>query len=579
MKIFVSYARVDKPFCIRIIETLHAHEVWYDQRLYAGQDWWKEILRRLDWCEVFVFLLSPDSVASLYCRRELALALRLKRDIIPVLINRDTVLPETMKDWQYVDLCDNLTVENISHLLNAILLVERQRAALTQAPIVAEEEKTNPAPATSPASIIGDGVRALENGEFDRAVTLLKQAKASGYESRFVRLDKLLRIAESALSEKSQTRELEREYQAIAALFAFESMRQMACDALHEFRQEFGDYDPQDLRRHCEAHSNEIGSATANAIPPPNQGRLVPASIPAQPNPASERKAPLAPLTSQAVPTTSATAPLAEPALERPAARSQAATTRRSADHADAPLTVNEVLPMLQWCDIPHGNVTISSIVGEDEDFGEMTVPVDSFVMSKYPVTNAQFAIFARAEDGYRNPRWWSFSPHAQRWFQLGKGVAQSRFDGSDLPRENVNWYEAMAFANWLGSLLKMKATLPTLAQWQRAAKGDDDRYYPWGDNYHEDHCNTLETGLKTTTPVNRYRLGVSPYGVYDMAGNIWEWTMNKAALANTGRDHRRAVAGGSFVSPCDRAQSAFRHYLDPRVRYSSIGIRLVGLT
>ena len=234
---------------------------------------------------------------------------------------------------------------------------------------------------------------------------------------------------------------------------------------------------------------------------------------------------------------------------------------------------------MLQWCDIPHGTVTVASIVGADEDFGEMTVQLDNFVMSKYPVTNEQFAIFVRAEDGYKNPRWWAFSEHAQRWFKLAKGVAEARFSGERHPRENVNWYEAMAFANWLGSLLKMKVTLPTVAQWQRAAQGDDDRYFPWGDEYNEEHCNTLETGLKMTTPVNRYHKGVSPYGVYDMAGNVWEWTMNTAAAAEDGRDHRRAVAGGSYVSPCDRAQTAFRYYLDPRVRYSSIGIRLVGLT
>ena len=99
----------------------------------------------------------------------------------------------------------------------------------------------------------------------------------------------------------------------------------------------------------------------------------------------------------------------------------------------------------------------------------------------------------------------------------------------TSLPRENVNWYEAMAFANWLGAQLRMTITLPTVAQWQRAAKGDDDRYFPWGDDYDEDRCNTVETGLKQTTPVDRYRKGASPYGVYDMAGNVWEWTLNSA--------------------------------------------------
>ena len=172
-----------------------------------------------------------------------------------------------------------------------------------------------------------------------------------------------------------------------------------------------------------------------------------------------------------------------------------------------------------------------------------------------------------------------AFRRLAESWFKQGHGIAEARFEGDERPRENVNWYEAMAFANWLSGLLKMKVTLPTIAQWQRAAKGDDDRYFPWGDDYFEEHCNTLESGMKMTTPVNRYDKGASPYGVYDMAGNVWEWTMNTASAAEEGRDHRRAVAGGSFVSPCDRAQTAFRYYLDPRVRYSSIGIRLVGLT
>ena len=89
MRLFVSYARVDKPYCIQIIEMLDVHEVWYDQRLYAGQQWWKEILRRLDWCEGFIYLLSPESVASEYCRREFELALNLGRHIFPVLIHPD----------------------------------------------------------------------------------------------------------------------------------------------------------------------------------------------------------------------------------------------------------------------------------------------------------------------------------------------------------------------------------------------------------------------------------------------------------------------------------------------------------
>ena len=581
MKIFVCYARVDKPYCIRIIETLQAHELWYDQRLYAGQDWWKEILRRLDWCDAFIYLLSPDSVASLYCRRELEIALRLKRDIIPVLINRETVLPENMKDWQYIDLSDNLTVENVSQLLSAILLVERQRATNPSTPTVSDNAaESRPAFSNKPAEMISNAVSALEQGDYDNAILLLKQARASGYQSRFVSLDKLLRIAEGAVADRTESREVQREYQHIVALFSFESTRELACEALAEFEKEFGDYDPQGLRRLCDANSAVHVAGDGNAGVPARPSRAKPQTATSSPHSSrlENNRPPALEASSQAVAKARERPALSRAAATQDAQVNAAANLALFAPDEDA-LSVKEVLPMLQWRDVPHGAVTISSIVGADEDFGELIEQVDNFVISKYPVTNAQFAIFAGAEDGYRNPRWWDFSEHARRWFNLGKGVAESRFSGDAQPRENVNWYEAMALANWLGNLLGMKITLPTIAQWQRAAKGDDDRYFPWGDEYDEEHCNTLETGLKTTTPVDRYQKGASPYGVYDMAGNVWEWTSNTAAAAEAGRDARRAVAGGSFVSPCDRAHTSFRYYLDPRVRYSSIGIRLVGLT
>ena len=581
MRIFVSYARVDKPYCIRIIETLHAHEVWYDQRLYAGQDWWKEILRRLDWCEVFIYLLSPDSVASLYCRRELEIAKRLNRHIIPVLINRDTVLPDKMRDWQYVDLSEKLTVDNVTQLLNSILVIERRRGASTAEPTRATSPANiGPISHSSPVELVSNAVRALEKGDYDNAILLLRQAKASGYQSRFVRLDKLLRIAEAAVKERTQTREVQREYQHIVALFAFESTRKLACEALAEFAAEFGDYDPQGLHRLCasgEPVNNRDDKIISAAIRPATIQGVRRQSVEISGAPSGQADPAVAPSSIQSANTA---AELTRQSIKQPvpATGSQGVAPAFDSRRAAATPTAEEILPMLQWSDIPYGTVTISSIVGTDEDFGEMNVQVDNFVMSMYPVTNAQFEIFANAEDGYKNARWWGFSEHAKRWFNQGEGVADSRFGGGERPRENVNWYEAMAFAQWLSSLLKMKVALPTVAQWQRAAKGDDDRYFPWGDEFHEEHCNTLESGLKMTTPVNRYHKGVSPFGVYDMAGNLWEWTMNTAAATDEGRDHRRAVAGGSFVSPCDRAQTSFRYYLDPHVRYSSIGIRLVGL-
>ncbi|HYO87484.1 MAG TPA: toll/interleukin-1 receptor domain-containing protein, partial [Candidatus Limnocylindrales bacterium] len=105
MRLFLSYARVDQPIAIQIAEALSGnHDVWLDERLYAGQRWWEEIRRRLDWCEGFVYLLSPESVTSEYCLRELKLALDMRKYIFPVLIRRGTEVPESIRDIQYADL-------------------------------------------------------------------------------------------------------------------------------------------------------------------------------------------------------------------------------------------------------------------------------------------------------------------------------------------------------------------------------------------------------------------------------------------------------------------------------------------
>ena len=125
MKIFISYARVDKPICIQLVETLSVHDVWYDQRLYAGQHWWNEILQRLDWCDIFIYLLSTESVASEYCQKELDIAWRIGREIIPVLIQPGVEVPEDIVNLQYVDMTDGFSGENVAILLNSVLNAER----------------------------------------------------------------------------------------------------------------------------------------------------------------------------------------------------------------------------------------------------------------------------------------------------------------------------------------------------------------------------------------------------------------------------------------------------------------------
>jgi formylglycine-generating enzyme required for sulfatase activity len=121
--------------------------------------------------------------------------------------------------------------------------------------------------------------------------------------------------------------------------------------------------------------------------------------------------------------------------------------------------------------------------------------------------------------------------------------------------------------------------TLPTRQQWQLAARGEDNRLYPWGDGFDTQHCNTLESKVRMTTEVMRYASGVSPYGVFDMAGNVWEWCLNNAYDdVDIATDKPRGVHGGSFMSPFERAQYHSHLPLNPESRFGSIGFRLVCL-
>ena len=94
-----------------------------------------------------------------------------------------------------------------------------------------------------------------------------------------------------------------------------------------------------------------------------------------------------------------------------------------------------------------------------------------------------------------------------------------------DYPVEGMTWHEATAYADRLAQVTGERWHLPTEAEWEKAARGLDGRLYPWGNEWEKDKANTSDGGLQETTPLGSYPDGRSPYGVYDMAGNVFEWT------------------------------------------------------
>jgi formylglycine-generating enzyme required for sulfatase activity len=128
----------------------------------------------------------------------------------------------------------------------------------------------------------------------------------------------------------------------------------------------------------------------------------------------------------------------------------------------------------------------------------------------------------------------------------------------------NVTNPDARAYAEWAGK------RLPTEPEWEKAARGTKGNVYPWGNRPTAAKCNVRESGIEATTAVDRYRSGVSPYGVYDLCGNVWEWCSTETAPG------RYVLKGGAFTSPFDVARPAATNDAAEKMRDDDTGFRCV---
>jgi formylglycine-generating enzyme required for sulfatase activity len=152
------------------------------------------------------------------------------------------------------------------------------------------------------------------------------------------------------------------------------------------------------------------------------------------------------------------------------------------------------------------------------------SVSLPAFYIDVFPTTNDDYARFVRAT-GHTAPQHW----------------VAGQPPGPELshhPVVFVSWDDANAYATWAAK------ALPTGLQWEKAARGPHGDIYPWGNQPTPAKCNVRESGLRSTTPVDRYHSGVSPYGIYDMCGNVWEWCSSGVERG------RYELKGSAFTSP-----------------------------
>lgn len=158
---------------------------------------------------------------------------------------------------------------------------------------------------------------------------------------------------------------------------------------------------------------------------------------------------------------------------------------------------------------IPAGEFVMGSDDRLPDEGPRHKVVLDAYWLDVYEVTNAQYKKFIDAS-GRRSP-----SHFRNRTYPQGK---------ADHPVTEVTWYDAEAYCAWAGK------RLPSDQEWEKGARGSDGRMFPWGDEFDADKANTPLRWAKLkqegdTLPVGSFPAGVSPYGMYDMSGNVWEWT------------------------------------------------------
>ena len=211
---------------------------------------------------------------------------------------------------------------------------------------------------------------------------------------------------------------------------------------------------------------------------------------------------------------------------------------------------------------------------GESRERPVHTVELDAFYIAKYETTNGDWRKF-RDDPGYDDTKFWPTGrvvpkdqvPYWTDARNHGGGTPNS----DDYPVMGVNWDSAVAYCNWLSAKTGKKYRLPTEAEWEKAARGTDQRRYPWGNQIdHSTARYTTDSAFETAMPVGYYdgskrgevqtHSNASPYGAFDMGGNVMEWCQDWYSRTYYSASPRknpkgpatgayRVVRGGSFFT------------------------------
>ena len=264
---------------------------------------------------------------------------------------------------------------------------------------------------------------------------------------------------------------------------------------------------------------------------------------------------------------------------------------------AEVSTAAQEVLATIEWVSIPEGTFLMGSTAEEanaayedaklrssmleqhtfDAELPQHQVYLSAYEISRYEITNAQYRAFIEATHrptprGHSGEKTWE----------------DETLNGDAQPVVGVTWFDAQAFAEWIDG------SLPTEAQWERAARGTEARVYPWGDTPPKarQHANFARR-YNRPIPVGQFPKGESPDGIADLAGNVWEWCLDEyspTTYQRNGKDvprnplnlrfrgvlRARVIRGGAWDVGRAFLRSSLRFKFYPLDSTHTIGFRVV---
>jgi formylglycine-generating enzyme required for sulfatase activity len=258
--------------------------------------------------------------------------------------------------------------------------------------------------------------------------------------------------------------------------------------------------------------------------------------------------------------------------------------------------TLQALKTNIEWIKVPSGVAVIGSSLEEIERAHEYWLPrlldpkyppkFRDWLMKEYPKFETEVEAFEISDILVTNEMYRLYVEDTGA--RVPESLWNKEYGGEDdHPVWGVTFEEALAYCRWHSEQVGYEVGLPTEIQWEYAARGGTNREYPWGDTFEKGRCNTIEEGIGGTTPVRHYESGRSPFGLYDMGGNVEEWVDTLYWPYEGGKiivddlvealgEKYPLLRGGSFARGGDLARTARRHGGAPHPVFRFTGFRLV---